>query len=302
MGDKGSGSARNDGNSRADSGSRGSNPRSSDDRSSRGSSGRSGKGNPRSGADRGSGRREARRDDNRHSDRGRPEDRGFGDPPEPRGEFIYDGHELPNWVKEELHRTAKRGGEEAAIVSLTKASAHFAGGRASQALDEARNAKRHAPQSPTVMETIGIAAYRGELWEESLRELRAFRRRTGDGSHLAIEMDVLRALGRGGDVEKAFALVPKAEMDAAARSEAKVVYASYLLDNGRPREAWAIAKPGRLTESPTEPVLRQWFVAARAAAATGDGATASKIATRIRETDVAFPGLDLLQEEVARAT
>ena len=215
---------------------------------------------------------------------------------------MFKGHELPKWVKEELRRTAKRGGGEAAIVSLTKASAHFASGRHSQALSEARNAKRHAPQSPTVLETVGIAAYRSELWEEALRELRAFRRRTGEGTHLALEMDALRALSRDADVEKTFALVKKAEMNAAARSEAKVVYASYLLDHGRPREAWSVAKPGRFADEPTEAALRQWYVAARAAAAIGDGGTAAKIADRIRRKEPAFPGMELLHEEVARAT
>lgn len=186
-------------------------------------------------------------------------------------------------------------------MALTKAAAHFAAGRHSQALSEARNAKRHAPQSPTVIETIGIAAYRSELWDEALRELKAFRRRTGEGTHLALEMDVLRALGRDADVEKTFALVRPAEMDAAARSEAKVVYASYLLDHGRPREAWAVAKPGKMGDSPSEAALRQWYVAARAAVAAGDLETATKIGQRIRKNDAAFPGLELLDQEISAA-
>ncbi|NND14105.1 MAG: hypothetical protein HKO10_09085 [Acidimicrobiia bacterium] len=217
----------------------------------------------------------------------------------PRGDFVFKGHELPKWVKEELRRTAKRGAGDAAIVALTKAAAHFAAGRHSQALTEARNAKRHAPQSPTIMETIGIAAYRSEMWDEALRELKAFRRRTGEGTHLAIEMDILRALGRDSDVEKTFALVRTGEMDAAARSEAKVVYASYLLDHGRPREAWAVAKPGKMGESPSEAALRQWYVAARAAVGAGDTETAIKIGQRIRKNDKAFPGLELLDQEIA---
>lgn len=240
---------------------------------------------PRSGA-----RRDDRRDGRQSTGR---------DEVTPRGDFVFKGHELPKWVKEELRRTAKRGAGDAAIVALTKAAAHFAAGRHSQALSEARNAKRHAPQSPTIMETIGISAYRSELWDEALRELKAFRRRTGEGTHLAIEMDILRALGRDADVEKTFALVRTGEMDAAARSEAKVVYASYLLDHGRPREAWAVAKPGKMGESPSEAALRQWYVAARAAVGAGDIETAIKIGQRIRKHDAAFPGLELLDEEIA---
>ena len=96
--------------------------------------------------------------------------------------------------------------------------------------------QRHWPRrSATIRETIGIAAYRIGDWSTALTELRAYRRMAGETTHLPIEMDVLRALGRKKDVEKAWQELEKRGGHGLVMNEGRIVYASYLLDEGRGR-------------------------------------------------------------------
>ena len=53
------------------------------------------------------------------------------------------------------------------------------------------------------------------------------------------------------------------DISATISHEARVVYASFLLDEGLPRDAWPIVKPKRLVASPSPGELRRWYVAAR---------------------------------------
>ncbi len=82
--------------------------------------------------------------------------------------------------------------------------------------------------------------------------------------------------------------------------EGRVVYASHLLDDGRPSEAWKVIDPGRIEREPSEAKLRRYFVAARVAAAVGDADTARRLADTIVTTDPAFPGYESLAAEIAR--
>ena len=112
-----------------------------------------------------------------------------------------------------------------------------------QLRSELRKAKNLAPRSSTVREMLGLSAYRTGQWEEALRELRTFRRITGDVIHMPVEMDCLRALGRPGDVTKTWNLLQDLDAPASVGHEARVVYASFLLDQGKPRDAWQVIKP-----------------------------------------------------------
>ena len=145
-----------------------------------------------------------------------------------------------------------------------------------------------------VRELIGLSAYRLGRWDEALRELRTYRRMSGDASHLPIEMDVLRALERPDDVEKAWKELQRVGGDRFTMSEGRVVFASYLLDLDRPKDAWRVVGPKSLTKDPSEPDLREWFVAARVAARLGDMGTARRLYERVQKADPAFPGLDEL--------
>lgn len=186
-----------------------------------------------------------------------------------------------------------------AATELLQASARaFSAGKHGKALSSAEEAKELSPRDPTIRELIGLAAYRMGRWEQSLRELRTFRRLTGEPTHLPVEMDVLRALERPDDVESAWKMMRDLRADRETQDEARVVYGSFLLDRGDDHKAWQVTSPRQLSAEPRESELRVWYVAARAAARLGDLSTAQQLLNAIRDTDPAFPGLDELERAV----
>jgi tetratricopeptide (TPR) repeat protein len=207
---------------------------------------------------------------------------------------------LPRWVSEELARVTPRRQIEGASGQLEQAALSFVAGRYGKALHHAEEAKALSPRFAAVREILGLAAYRVERWEQALTELRTYRRLTGDTTHLPVEMDVLRALERGNDVETAYALLRRLGGSRAALDEGRVVYGSFLLDQDRAREAWDLTKPTSLSARPTEEELRVWYVAGRAAARLGDRATAKRLYQAIQEADPGFPGLDGLEAALKR--
>lgn len=207
------------------------------------------------------------------------------------------GGDLPKWIREEVLRSTHKDKREATLQLLGEAADAFADGRFPKAYGRLVRAKQISSRTPTIRELLGLTAYRMGKWEEALQELRAYRRIAGDTTHMPVEMDCLRALGRDRDIEKVWDLYAELGGMASTDCEMKVVYASHLLDRGAPRKAWAVANPGRLKGDPREWDLRQWYVAARAAVALADLTTARQLAAAIEKHDLAFPGLsDLLTE------
>lgn len=206
---------------------------------------------------------------------------------------------LPNWVIESLERVTPKDRIAPALEALGAASEALSDGKYQNAMRHGERAKALSPNDATIRETIGIAAYRLGDWSKALTELRAYRRIAGDSAHLPIEMDVLRALDRDRDVEKAWAELQKRGGHGLVMNEGIVVYASYLLDKGRAQEAWKIANPGRTVDKPNEAHLRLYYVAGRAAAAVGDRDTAKKLSDVIVLNDPGFPGWEQLESEIA---
>ena len=206
---------------------------------------------------------------------------------------------LPNWIIENLARVTPSDRVAPALEALGAASEALSEGRYQSAVKHGQRAKSLSPNDSTVRETIGVAAYRVGDWSTALTELRAYRRIAGESTHLPIEMDVLRALGRDADVEKAWLELKKRGGHGLVMNEGIVVYSSFLLDNGRAKEAWAIANPGRTVAEPNEAHLRLYFVAGRAAAALGDRGTAKTLSDAIVLADPGFPGWEQLESEIA---
>jgi tetratricopeptide (TPR) repeat protein len=171
----------------------------------------------------------------------------------------------------------------------------FADERYPAALATLRKAKELSPRSATIRELLGLSAYRSGIWEEGLRELRTFRRLTGDLIHYPVEMDCLRGLNRSQDVIKAWEQLQDYDISATINHEARVVYASFLLDEGRARDAWPVIKPGRLVASPGQGELRRWYVAARVALAAGDKDAARRLVAALDEQATDFEGVDELR-------
>ena len=209
--------------------------------------------------------------------------------------------DLPNWIVEALVRVTPKDRIAPALEALGEASAAMNDGRYHAAVKDAKRAKNLSPQDTTIRETLGLSAYRIGDWDTALAELRAYRRMAGDASHLPIEMDVLRAKGRGKDVKSAWDTLQKADVAPAVWKEGKVVYGSYLLDEGDAEGAWELTGPERVGPNAKESDLRVWYIAARAAAINGDTDTARKIADAIVINDPSFPGLDELDLEIARS-
>lgn len=208
--------------------------------------------------------------------------------------------DLPNWVIEALTRVTPKDRVAPALEALGEASAAMSDGRYHAAVKHARTAKNLAPQDATVRETLGLSAYRIGDWDTALSELRAYRRMAGDAMHLPIEMDVLRALDRDRDVEKAWETLQKADVSPAVWKEGKVVYGTFLLEQGDAEAAWELTGPDRVGPNANEADLRVWYVAARAAASSGDTITARRIADAIVLNDPSFAGLDALDQEIIK--
>lgn len=209
------------------------------------------------------------------------------------------GGQLPKWVRDEIIRSTPKDRREPALQHLSKAMEFFADERYPAAATDLRKAKQLSPRSATVRELLGLSSYRSGNWEEGLRELRTFRRITGDLIHYPVEMDCLRALGRDEDVIKAWDRLGDYDISATINHEARVVYASFLLDQGRARDAWPVIKPGRLVASPTQGELRRWYVAARVAMAAGDKDAARRLVAALDEQEPDFEGVDDLRQALA---
>jgi len=209
------------------------------------------------------------------------------------------GGQLPKWVREEIQRSTPKDRRQPALNHLGTAMESFADERYPAAVNELRKAKELSPRSATIRELLGLSAYRAGYWEEALRELRTFRRITGDLIHYPVEMDCLRALGRTDDVIKAWERLQGYDISATVNHEARVVYASFLLDQDRPHDAWPVIKPGRLVGSPTQGELRRWYVAARVALEAGDKDAARRIVAALDEQEPDFEGVDELRRALA---
>jgi len=209
---------------------------------------------------------------------------------------------LPNWVVEEVSRVTPGDRLGPTLEALGAASEALGESNYQSAVKHGLRAKSLAPQSATIRETIGLAAYRLGDWSTALSELRAYRRMAGETTHLPIEMDVLRAQGRTRDVEKAWQELQKRGGHGLVMNEGRIVYASFLLDEGRQDEAWTVIEPPRIEQRPNDGHLRLYYVAARTAAARGDKETARKLSDEIIIHDPSFPGYEQLESEIAAIT
>ncbi len=208
---------------------------------------------------------------------------------------------LPNWVIEGVERSTSKDRIAPTLEELGAASEALADGKYQSALKHGQRAKSLSPNDATIRETIGLAAYRLGDWNTALAELRAYRRIAGETTHLPIEMDALRALGRPDDVTKAWAELQRRGGHGLVMNEGAIVYAAFLLDQGDAEEAWKVIDPGRTVANPNEGHLRRYYVAARVRAALGDVARAKEYSDAILINDPSFPGWEALESEIARA-
>lgn len=100
------------------------------------------------------------------------------------------------------------------------------------ALEHALAASRRGGRLALVREAVGLVAYEAGDYAEALRELRTYRRISGDQTHLAVMADSLRGIGKP---DKALELAEEPEahqLKGAARAELAMVVAGVHLDRG----------------------------------------------------------------------
>ncbi|MFQ5555500.1 MAG: tetratricopeptide repeat protein [Acidimicrobiia bacterium] len=202
---------------------------------------------------------------------------------------------------DDLARVTPRERVAAALEALGEASASLGDGKYHAAVRHATKAKELAPRDATVRETLGLAAYRVGDWGKALSELRAYRRMSGETTHIPIEMDVLRALKRPADVEKMWVELERRGGRPGVQKEGLVVYASHLIDAGDAERALELTVPERTTGKVFPEDLRIWYVAARAAALAGQPELAGRLRNAILEHDPSLPGIDDLESTLRRS-
>ena len=258
-----------------------------------GKPGRKGGGKPKNKPGRGSGGRSPRR-----APGGRP-----GRKP-PRQQVRKAPHtgvgpdNLPGWLREDVLRVTRKDRQAAALRLLSQAVDAYGDGEFGTAHHKLTKVKELSPRAPAVRELLGLSAYRIRKWNEALSELRAYRRLTGKTFNMPVELDALRALKRGAGVENTWERFLELGGNDPTDAEARVVFGSYLLDQGRAADAWKVTGPTRLPRDSKPYELRRWFVAARAALALGEADAAGKLAAAVRRGDPDMPGLEDLTTRI----
>ena len=100
------------------------------------------------------------------------------------------------------------------------------------ALEHALAASRRGGRLAVVREAVGLVAYAAGDYAEALRELRTYRRISGDQTHLAVMADSLRGIGKP---DKALELAEEHEaqqLKGSARAELAMVVAGVHQDGG----------------------------------------------------------------------
>ncbi len=255
--------------------------------------GRGGSRGGSSGTGRGDGRSRSTGKSARDPKQGRGRDRGDFD--DSKAKKLPAGAEgLPRHVVESLMRVTPASRQNAALAALAAAAEAFSEGQYHVAVRKAEHAKDLASRDATIREILGISAYRVGDWQKALRELRTYRRLSGETTHMPVEMDALRALERPDDVAAVWDEFRKLGGGPAVKKEARVVYASHLIDIGDLETAAELAGSPPKVADPWPEDLRLWYVAARIAALQGDKLNARRFADNILLADPSFPGLDEL--------
>lgn len=226
--------------------------------------------------------------------------RGKGGAPRPSAREPALSEDAPIDLPKGVRRDVQRATSDAATANrlLQHATAAFA------ALDEREGAaalphlqylKARLPRTGFVREALGVALYLAEDYRAAMSELQAYRRLTGFSDQNHLVADCIRAVGEG--EHRIPALVEEMEQAEeappdAARYEGRIVWASWLADDGDVGAGRAVLAPLLDEQSDDEKVeehhLRLWYVAGDLADRAGDDATARRWFERIASVAEGF--------------
>jgi tetratricopeptide (TPR) repeat protein len=149
------------------------------------------------------------------------------------------GPEIPDWVDirdlDPAVRSALRGLDPRAVDRVAGhlvAAGTLIDDDPAAALAHARAARDRATRVAAVREAVGVAAYAAGDYAEAARELRAYRRMSGDESYRAVLADCERALGRPEVALRLVAEALAASPGAEEASELRLVEAGARRDLG----------------------------------------------------------------------
>ncbi|MGY1639319.1 tol-pal system YbgF family protein [Geodermatophilus sp. SYSU D00742] len=233
-------------------------------------------------------------------------------PPLPTGPALpewADARDLDPAVRQALRGLESRNAER--VARHLVAAGTLVDEDPEEALAHARAARDRASRIAVVREAVGVAAYHAGDYAEAARELRAYRRMTGDEGYRAVLADCERALGRP---EVALRLVREAladQPDAEESVELTLVEAGARQDLGEVPAARLVLE-GALGGRPrpdsvdlTQPATRRLAEAyAQLLAAGGAGDLAAEWSDAItahtpEELDVEFSEEDLPEDTIA---
>lgn len=182
---------------------------------------------------------------------------------------------LPADVDIEIRQVAHHGKAPQVRAELEAAGEAYEAERYEDALAAGLRAKRMAPRSPSVRETLGLAYYRLGRYREAARELTTYRRLSERRDEDHVLADCERALGRPDKALEVLAGVRRSEVGEELIVECLLVAAGALTDLGRLEDGVTLLKQGPVRPKTVRTYhLRLWYVLADALEQAGRRAEA----------------------------
>lgn len=169
------------------------------------------------------------------------------------------------------------------------------------AYDHAKAAYRHAARVDIVREALGITSYMTGRYAEALRELRTYRRMSDDYSHVALEADSERGLGRP---EKALAFIadiPLSRLDMATTLELALVTSGARADAGDSQSGLAVIEKIKSENLPEELRSRVELIRADRLEELGRTEEAEEIRAKWNPVYTNEGAIDIVEPEVDEA-
>ncbi|MEO8328700.1 MAG: hypothetical protein ABI586_01730, partial [Candidatus Nanopelagicales bacterium] len=153
----------------------------------------------------------------------------------------------------------------------------------------AATARRLASRVAITREALGLAAYAVGKFDQALAELRAYRRLSGDESHLPLVADCERGLGRPVRAIELASSPAASKLDADGVRELRLVVAGARSDMGQPDAALLMLEQDKALggEEVTESLVRLRYAYADALLASGRADEARQWMTTVAEQDAA---------------
>ncbi len=136
------------------------------------------------------------------------------------------------------------------------------------------------------MELLGLCYYRQGNWVQAIDILEEFTQKSGSLNQLPVVADCFRGLGYINQVKRIYKRLSSSRASKEVIAEGRIIMASALGDQERYSQAIEIfSKLPKTSKSPSESLLRQWYVLADLYEKSGDIPRARDLFTKIANHD-----------------